>query len=260
MRKPPKHTLLASAAALGLAAAAAQPAHAQFGGSGVVYCSNCSDQVTQGLQQANQVAQLAKLASQYTTQLEQYALQMQQFQNMVQNTRLLDGNEFGQVVNDIQRMRDVIKSANGLAYTSSDLEGQFRAKYKSFGDQRQGVQSPEDMASRYQAWSEDTNDSVLTTMRALSVEADTMDDEAELMAKLQERASTAEGQMEALQVANEMAVAGVGQMQKLRSLQMLQIQLMAQDMQTRSDKEAAGQARAVETYTAFDKPFAGETY
>lgn len=259
MRKPPKLALAASALAVLAPAILPSPAAARQFGSGVVVCTNCASEVTAAMQQAQQVLQVAKMAEQYITQLQQYATQIQQYQNMLQNTKLLSGNEFGNLVQDIQRVRGVINQGKTLAYTASNLDDQFKDRFKSLKDYR-NLLSPDDMTARYQQWSDETNDTALTTLKALGAESENLDDEAELMAKLQERASTADGQMEAIQVGNELSVAAVGQMQKLRSLQMLQIQMMAKDIAARGDKEAAEYAQKLETYTVYDPTFDGKTY
>jgi len=259
MRKPPKFGVAASVIALLAPAAVPSSASARQFGSGIVVCTNCASEVTAAMQQAQQVLQVAKMAEQYITQLQQYATQIQQYQNMLQNTKLLSGNEFGSLVQDIQRVRSVINQGKSLAYTSSNLDDQFKSRFKSMTDYRQ-LMGVDDISARYQQWSEETNDTALTTLKALSAESENLDDEADLMAKLQERAATAEGQMEAVQVGNELSVAAVGQMQKLRSLQMLQIQMMAKEIAARGDKEAAEYAQALETYTVYDPTFDGKTY
>lgn len=262
MRKPPKHVFAAAVSALALLAPAAlpTPAAAQFG-SGVVVCANCASEVTAGLQQAQQVLQVAKMVENNIVQAQQFATQMQQYANMLQNTKLLSGSEFGNLVQDIQKVRGIINTGKSLAYTASNLDNDFKARFKGLAAYKgAGLLDPDDIQHRYEAWSEDTNETALTALKALGAEAGTLDDEAALMAKLQERAGTADGQMEAVQVGNELAVATVGQMQKLRSLQMLQVQLMAKDMAAQGDKEAAAVAQAVERYQVFDATYDGKTY
>lgn len=237
-------------------ASAAAPAQAQFG-SGVVVCANC---VNEAAQTARDALELAKMADSYLKQIEQYALQIQQYQNMLKNTDLLSGTAFGDALADIRKVQNIIQQTKGLAYTAKDLDAQFRARYGSFKSYLENGMSDADLRDRYQQWSDDTNDAVLTTMKALQSEAETIEDEGDLIAALKSRASTADGQMEALQVGNEMALMGAEQIQKLRALQMMQLQLYARDLQNRSDKEAAELANAIETYTVFDKAPAGKTY
>lgn len=262
MRKPLKHAYVVAASAVALLAPAIMPtpAAAQFG-SGVVVCANCSSEATAVLQHAQQALQVAKMVENNIVQAQQFATQIQQYSNMLQNTKLLDGTQFGNLVQDIQKVRGIINQGKSLAYTASNLDNQFKERFKGLANYKAaGLLDADDMQGRYQAWSEDTNETALTAMKALGAEAENLDDEATLMAKLQERAGTADGQMEAAQVGNELAVAAVGQMQKLRSLQMLQVQLMAKQMASDNDKEAAAMAQAVERYKVFDATYDGKTY
>lgn len=244
------------AVALTLTLGAAAPAHAQFG-SGVVVCTNC---VNQGSQAAHNALQLAQMADDFANQIQQYQLQIQQYQNMLKNTDRLSGSVFGDALADIRKVQNIINQTKGLAYTAQDLDARYRARYGSFQTYLDDGMTDAQLRERYRQWSDDTNDAVLTTFRALGAEAENIDTEADLMAELQARAATADGQMEALQVGNELAVQGAAQIQKLRALQMMQLQLYARDLQNRSDKEAAELARAIGTYTTFDQPHVGKTY
>lgn len=62
----------------------------------VVYCTNCSDRVTQAIEKATSLEQLKTLLKEYDEAIEQTAAQLQmvqqnieQYTNMVQNTVML---------------------------------------------------------------------------------------------------------------------------------------------------------------------------
>lgn len=239
--------LLAMATAL-----TATPAAAQLG-SGVVVCTNCSNIATQALQQAAQVEQLAN-------QIATLQNNIQQYENMLKNSLKLPDSVFGDAMGDIRKIVNTVKKAKGIAYTAANIEDEFKRRYRTLSNMTDGKLTHADLQAAYRAWSDDTNDSVLTTFKALGEEAKNIESEADLMEQLQDRASSAEGQMEALAVGNELAVQSVAQMQKLRNLQMLQIQMMAQDLQGRTDKESAELARAIEFYKPANLDYAGKRY
>ncbi len=218
-----------------------------------VFCTNCSNVVTQALQQAAQAEQLLN-------QIQSYATQIQQYQNMLTNTEKLSDAVFGDAMGDIRKITATINKAKGLAYTASNIEQSFNAKYKSLKGLMDNGVSAQSLQQLYEAWSDDTNDSVLTTFKALGEEAKNIESEAELMEELQSRATTAEGQMQALGVGNELAVQGVAQIQKLRNLQMMQIQMMARELQGRHTKEEAELAKALEIYRPANLTYAGERF
>jgi P-type conjugative transfer protein TrbJ len=243
---------LAALATLSLGLTAAGPAAAQFGG-GVVVCTNCSNVATQAVQHGLQVEQLAQQAA-------DLAQQVQMYQNMLQNTAALPEHIFGDAMADIQKITGIINEAKGLAFTASNLEEAFNARYGTFESYSDAGITREGMRDKYEAWSADTNDSVLNTLRAVGAQADGFADEAEIMQRLQAQASSAEGQMQALSVGNALGVQAVAQTQKLRQLVMLQLQMQARALQGQQDREAAELARALTYFEQADYTYSGKTY
>lgn len=240
--------VIAPAAMVALTSAAPAPAAAQ-----TVYCTNCSNVVTQALQQAAQAEQLANQISQLQTQVQAY-------QNMLKNTAKLPDAIFGDALSDIQKVTSTIKAVKGLAYTAVNLEEQFKSKYGSLDSYLSGGMSSGQLQARYKAISTDTNESVLSTLKVLGQAANGIETDAQLLSTLQNRAASADGQMQALAVGNELAGLAASQIQKLQQLQVLAMQMHATQLQRQQDKEAAELARALETYTAFSGNYAGKRY
>lgn len=224
------------------------PASAQ-----AVYCSNCATQWTQLAQQADQARQLLN-------QVQQLSVQMDSYRQMMKDGLELPSAVFGDVARDLASINNVIESAQGLAYTASNLDEQFAQRYGSFEGYRQAGVSDAQLQNKYRQWSEESNSSVLTTMRALGVQSASMNSEAALLRQLQARAGNAQGQMQAVQVGNELAAEGIAQMQRLRQLLMLQTQLQAQAMQVDADRDAVGAARARAFFAGSNPAYTGRTY
>ena len=229
-----------------------QQASAQFG-SGIVVCTNCSNVTTQLLQQAQQAEQLINQAAQLQQQIQSYA-------NMVQNTASLPAKVIGDVKSNIDRVRNIYSQAKGLAYTASNLSDQFTSRYKSLDSYLASGMSSSNMKDKYRQWSDETNDSVLNTMKALNAQADGMDDEYALLDQLKGQLDSADGQKEALDVANELSMESVHQTMRLRELIMQQVQMQAQAMQTAADKEATDRARAATYFKPSEAEYKGETF
>lgn len=250
MHKLPKRALSVvlalSVASIGIGA----PARAK---AQTVFCTNCSNVATQLLQQAAQAEQLVNQALQYQKQIESYI-------NQVQNTLSLPATIIGDVKRDIDKVRGVFEKAKGLAYTVSNMDEQFLARYKSVDAYLASGMSRASMSDKYKQWSSETNDSVLNSMKALKAHSDGVTDEYDLIEDLKGQVESADGQKQALDAANQLALEGLQQSIKLRELIALQIQLSAQDMQIAQDKEAAALARAVDTYKPFTDAYAGKAY
>jgi P-type conjugative transfer protein TrbJ len=81
----------------------------------------------------------------------------------------------------------------------------------------------EALGSKYQQWSEDTNSSVLTTLKAAGLHSGQIEgSEGVLFKQLESMATSAEGRMQALQVANQIALTAARQTQKLRQIMLTQ--------------------------------------
>lgn len=233
----------------GSGVAAPTPATAQM----AVVCGNCSNMFTQLLQQAAQAEQLVQ-------QIEQLRVQVQSYDQMMKDGRELSSDMFGDVARDLTAINRLVEQGQGLAYTASNLDALFEQRYGSFEGYREAGVSDAQLRDKYSQWSSDSRSSVLTTLRALGVQASDMDSEAALLRQLTRRAGSAEGQMQAIQVGNEMAAESIAQMQRLRQLIMLQTQLQAQAMQLDADRDAVGAARAAEFFRSSGPTYAGNTY
>lgn len=243
--------LLGAVLALGVTAGAAvipTAASAQ-----TVYCTNCASQLTQLKQQADQALQLVRQAEQLQTQISSY-------QNMLQNTARLPEHIFGDAMRDINQLKSIYDQAKGLVYTASNLDEQFAARYGNFDSYKQAGISDARLQEKYRQWSNESNDSVLTTMRGLGLHERQLRDDAATLQRLQQHASSADGQMQALSAGNEYAAFTAGQMQRLHQLVMMQVNMQASALQIEADRNAVGAARAREFFSGSTPTYSGNTY
>jgi type IV secretion system protein TrbJ len=114
---------------------------------------------------------------------------------------------------------------------------------------------PRLLVPRLQQWSEDTNDSVLTTLKAAGLSARQIEGEEDSYLRGLERlAETAEGRMQAIQVGNQIAMAAVRQTQKLRQTMLLQVQLLANFVQQQGDRQTTEVAKWTNFSKALNMP------
>jgi P-type conjugative transfer protein TrbJ len=210
-----------------------------------VFCTNCASEITQ---LANNIQLVDQLARQ--VQLVQQALQ--QTENMVTNTRPLDGQQWGDTLASIRKLNELLGQAKSLSFAGGNLEAEFSKKFQDYNAYRHQQQPGEDaLSGKLQQWSEDTNASVLSTLKAAGLSSEQLEGEEDsYLRQLEDRATSAEGRMQAIQVGNQIAMAGVRQTQKLRHMMLVQMQLLANFVAQRGDKETAEAAY----WRQFSKP------
>lgn len=218
-----------------------------------VYCTNCASQWTQVLQQAQQAQQL-------TNQISQLATQVQQYQQMLKDGLALPDQVFGQAMRDIGQINNLIEQSKGLAYTAANLDEQFKQRYGNLDSYMQSGMSQQQLQQKYRQWSDETNSTAQTAMRALGAHASSMQNDQAFLQRMQSRAGSAQGQMQAISVGNELAIEGLAQMQKLQQLVMMQVQMQAQVMQTEEDRRAVNEASARTFFGSYNPQYTGNTY
>ena len=215
--------------AIGVGLGVPKPAHA-------IYCANCG---TEWTQLANNL-QLVK-------QLEQQVAAVQQairhYENLLLNTNPLKNQIWSNALGEIKQLNNLLAQAKSLSFASGNLDGVFAQKYGDYQSYVAQSIGDDTLSAKYQQWSEDTNASVLTTLKAAGVQSEQITGvEDAYLRHLEQLASTAEGRMQALQISNQIALQLARQTQKLRQLMLVQLQLQANYMQMQMDREVAQQA------------------
>jgi P-type conjugative transfer protein TrbJ len=202
----------------------------------VVTCTNCGTEWTQ-------LANNLQLADQLARQVELVQQSIKQYENLLLNTNGLDQFQFGNALAELKQVSSVLTQAKALSFTSAGFEAKFAQKYKDYGAYRSDQMDVEALDRKYRQWSEDTNSSVVTTLKAAGLHSSQIEGgEDALFKQLEGMATSAEGRMQALQVANQIALTAARQTQKLRQIMLTQIWLQAMYIQTQADREAAKDA------------------
>ena len=209
-----------------------------------VFCANCSTELTQ-------LANNIQLVDQLARQVELVREAIAQTANLTLNTQTLEHQEWSGAIAEIRKLSEILAQAKSLSFAASDLGAQFAKKYGDYNAYVSQQPNADALDARLQQWSEDTNDSVLTTLKAAGLSARQIEGEEDsYLQGLERRAETAEGRMQAIQVGNQIAMAAARQTQKLRHIMLLQMQLLAGFVQRQSDREATEAA----SWRNFSKP------
>jgi P-type conjugative transfer protein TrbJ len=214
-----------------LSAAPDAPASAQ-----VVYCTNCSSELTQLQNYLQLVATLAKQAALLEQAITQTGL-------MVQNATPLSMPAYGNGQADLLALQNLVAQTNALSYASANLDTAVNARFQTYQAYAASPQTSTGFAAKYQQWSQDMQASVLTTMKAAQTQATQINgSEQQTVSRLQAQSTGAAGQLQALQTGNAIGLEAIAQVQKLRQLLLTDLQLKANASGASADKDAARQA------------------
>lgn len=202
----------------------------------VVYCTNCGSEVTQVLNYIQLGEQLVKQAASLEQAIAQTRI-------AIANATPAGQLPQGGAAADLKALQALVGQAQSLSFMAGDLDSRFAAKFKDYRGSFGSALDPQSFSAKYQQWSADTKDSVLTTLKGAGLQATSIDGSEEaLIAALQSRSDTAVGHLEAMQTGHALATESIRQIQKLRQLVMLDMSLKANAVQTGQDREISQQA------------------
>jgi P-type conjugative transfer protein TrbJ len=178
---------------------------------------------------ASEVTQLlnhAQLVMQYLRQAEQLTEAIKQTTNMVRNSKLLPGQVFGPISNDLNALAAVVQGGQALSYSLANLDSLFKTRFPGYGYSGTGY------FVRYRDWSQTSLDTTLGALRAAGLQGQQLHSEQAVLTSLRSMAQSTGGQMEALQVMGQISEQQVQQLMKLR-------ELMMADMSSKQSYQAA---------------------
>lgn len=194
-----------------------------------------------GLQVDNQITQISQLAEQIQNQLKIY-------ENLLQNTAQLPDHIWGQVENDLNRLRDVVNQGQSISFSMGNADDVLQQRFKRYADLKTNLPDAESFSSTYQSWSDTNRDTIGSTLKAANLTADQFDSEESTMSSLRSMSESADGQVKALQVGHDIAAQQVAQMQKLRGLVSQQMTMMGTWLQSEQTEKDLAQKRREEFF------------
>lgn len=196
-----------------------------------------------GVQVDNQLTQINQLAEQIQNQLQIY-------RNMLQNTAALPLHIWGDVENDLTRLRNIVTQGQAIAFSMGNADDILKQRFESYVDLAANLPDGESFSALYQTWSDTNRDTIAGSLRAASMTAEQFDSEERTMSALRSMSETADGQMKALQVGHDIAVQQVAQLQKLRGLVSQQMTMMGSWLQSEQTSRDLAQARRQALFNA----------
>jgi P-type conjugative transfer protein TrbJ len=166
---------------------------------------------------ATEVTQLlnhAQLVMQYIRQGEQLANELNMYADMVKNSRVLSGQAFGSVMNDINALAAIVQGGHALAYSLGNLDQLFRQTYPGYGHNVGAYYT------QYRNWSQASLDTTLGTLRAAGLQGQQLQNEQAILNSLRSSLQGTAGRLEAIQAVGHISEQQVEQLMKLRELMM----------------------------------------
>lgn len=202
-----------------------------------------------GATEPTQILNNIQLLLSYVEQAQQTVTQIQQYQTMLKNLQSLAPSstvdqhaqklwQDQNMTQTFQNLQRIVIDGQSVSYSLANLDTRFKQLHPGYGNFNGGY----DYGKAYRGLSDNTLDSVRSSMALASAHSADFGTEQQLMRQLQTRSSTAQGQLQAVQAGNEIGMTMVGQLQKMRQLQMAQMNAQnafLSGQQTRADSDDA---------------------
>lgn len=196
--------------------------------AGTVLGNGGATEFTQQLNHGLLGDQLIKLQTQIEALHDQIRIQDALLKDSEKQGKALNNYQWGNIERDFDELTRIVRMGQGISYTLSSLDEEYRRKYKGFDafkSQKEPSQKSYDL--QYSQWSETNLDTVGGAMKAAHMQSNQFSSEDKILKELQTMSQSAEGRNQALQVGHQIAVQEVHQLQKLRALQLSQMQMQA---------------------------------
>jgi P-type conjugative transfer protein TrbJ len=180
--------------------------------------------VKNGVEQAqNQIRQIANEIQMITNQVTTIMNQVTMIQDLVKNTLGLPAQLYGDVMNSVNGVKNVLSKTQGVAHTLGDLDGLFKSSFKTSAQMSTNVKTATDFQKEYAAIQETQRETIRSSMSATGVVYDQYTSDADLLKQLQSKAGSAEGRNQLLQMELQLMAFSSQQLLRLQELSMMQM-------------------------------------
>ena len=200
-----------------------------------VVCVNCGTEWTQ-------IMNNIQLASQYAEQITQTINQVEQIRWQMQNTQNLASGHWGDTFEQLNKLSELARRGDSIAFSSGDLIGDMNEKYKGYDNWQRQI-SPQEYEQNYKQLSQSLGDTASASLQVANGVYQQKQEDERLLNTLEQQSQGASGRMEAIQAGNQISAQVVRHLQKIETLLSSQIQMTAAFMQTEVEKEQLEKAQ-----------------
>lgn len=191
--------------------------------------------------ESTQLANKAQLVKQVAEAIKQTEAQLKQFQNMLLNTAKLDSSTWKDASKEVERLRNLLKSAESLTFSLSFDAEKYDTRYPGYRSIA-GIDYPAFYKERAADWTKYYK----AAMEVNHLEAKQIFEDQAFLKALHDASNSAVGQNQMLQAGNQIAVYMAQQMSQLRLDVSRQIEsqnnFMMNSKQDETDEQAAMEA------------------
>ena len=227
----------------------AHTALAQF----VTFCTNCSDIITQAMQQATNIEQLSQLYEQVSQAVQQTQQQIQmvqngiqQYENMLKNTAQLPANLINELKGNFTKLASL---SSTLRTQTGDITALGQVFTKLFPAQSQlgstagaspaqAEQASAQYADQWNTWASNVDQATQATFQLSGQQlSDLQQNPEQFQSYIDNLLSTPDGQQQAIMAGNQLAALQIQEARQLRELTATQVQ-SAIASQMKAEKES----------------------
>ncbi|NQY75143.1 MAG: P-type conjugative transfer protein TrbJ [Candidatus Margulisbacteria bacterium] len=190
-----------------------------------------------------QIANNIELIDVAIKEAQQVANQIQVIKNMTDNTLSVPNQIWGNTMDQLMRLNQVVQDGHALAYSMSNIDEVFASRYLGYKKYQQLQLNDDGYVTQYQVWSRTNQDTIRASLKAANLQSQQFNDEEETLNQLEQMSESSHGRLQAIQVGNQIATQQVRQTQKLRQLMMSQMQMQGAYLATQTDMQDAENAR-----------------
>ncbi|MEA9553653.1 conjugal transfer protein [Xanthomonas campestris] len=176
-------------------------------------CANCSNLVTQLLQQSQEISAYAKQVQQYKTQLDQLNLQIQQVANEGRNLASLPSNVFGQYQRVYDSYKQSINQLRGSMANLQNTRNLFAQRYPQVTDDATFQQ----LSAMVDQWQSQGRENVEDALYSGAAVLDTLDSTNQQFETMGQASQSATGALAATQAGNQINMLVGQEMMKLNA-------------------------------------------
>ena len=210
-----------------------------------MFCSNCATSVQAAKSYLEEVSAVANQVTGLENQVKSIGYQ-------IQNLKNLPSQEWGDTINQINKLGNIARQGDALAYSLSDINSQWQRRFRGYqGWEKSGFQ-PQDMSQQYQLWGSTMQDTAKSALNVAAQMAQIQRDDEQTIDRIQQHSSGATGAMQVIQASNELAAQTGRQLQKMQTLLQTDIQMTATTIATTTEREE--ERRATHDATVAPRP------
>ncbi len=218
-----------------------------------VYCSNCSDKVTQAIEKATSLDQLKTLLKEYDELITQTTAQLQMVQqgidryaNMVKNTVALPANLIRKVSGELSKVARITSALNTIRADVMGIGKVFDELYTAQDELKNLANMPRALLGQgsmtyhtsWDSWSRRVDDSTKATFQLSGAQLKDLENSGELESYINQLLSEPDGQQKAIMAGNQLAALQIQEARQLRELIATKVQ---SDLASQEKAEKQGQ-------------------